>query len=417
MQDFALVLSNDGRNGAPWDWARGCLRRGSADMARNEKSEVQTHFAPAARATDEEIRARNAEFLSDAAAVRILEALPDPAMILNDKRQIVAVNRALLDALGIDNPEELLGLRPGEMVGCIHSCEMPGGCGTAASCEVCGALRAILGCITCKTVAVEECRICTRRKEDGGALDVLVHARWISLRSGDHAVVDMRDISAEKRRRVLEKVFFHDVVNTASGIRAIAELMRDRSGATQDDKDRYQKDLCGMAEQIIEEIVAQRELLAAEQGELQFRPGDVRVPELIEEVVSWYRHHSEARGRTIIAGDAPDCTIVTDKMLLRRCLGNLIKNALEATPAGGEVSIRADKTGDSVAFTITNPGAMPEHVQQQVFQRSFSTKDGNGHGIGTYSVKLFAERYLKGTVGFTSREPEGTSFTLTIPGS
>lgn len=382
-----------------------------------EKPELQTHFAPAARSTDEEIRAQNAEFLSDAAAVRILEALPDPAMVLNDKRQIVALNAVLLSALGVECPQELLGLRPGELVGCVHSDEMPAGCGTAPACGVCGALRAILGCLAGRSVTAEECRICTRRKEDGGALDVLVHARWISLRSGDHAVVDMRDISAEKRRRVLEKVFFHDVVNTATGIRAIAELIRDGSEATEDDKERYHQNLFSLAEQMIEEIVAQRELLSAEQTELQSRPGSVVASELLEEVVSWYRHCSEARGRTITVGDSTDCTMVTDRMLLRRCLGNLIKNALEATPIGGDVGIRVEETADGVAFIIANRDVMPEHVQRQVFQRSFTTKKGYGRGIGTYSVKLFAERYLKGTVAFTSCEPEGTSFVLTIPKS
>ncbi len=51
----------------------------------------------------------------------------------------------------------------------------------------------------------------------------------------------------------------------------------------------------------------------------------------------------------------------------------------------------------------------------QVFQRSFSTKAERGRGIGTYSVKLFVERYLRGTVGFTSAEPDGTTFSVTLP--
>lgn len=58
-----------------------------------------------------------------------------------------------------------------------------------------------------------------------------------------------------------------------------------------------------------------------------------------------------------------------------------------------------------------------EEVQLQLFQRSFSTKGQSGRGIGTYSMKLLSERYLGGKVEFTSREPEGTVFTLTIPKS
>jgi hypothetical protein len=50
---------------------------------------------------------------------------------------------------------------------------------------------------------------------------------------------------------------------------------------------------------------------------------------------------------------------------------------------------------------------MAEDVKRQLFQRSFSTKQGNGRGIGTYSVKLLTERYLRGTVDFVSPAPEG----------
>ena len=57
---------------------------------------------------------------------------------------------------------------------------------------------------------------------------------------------------------------------------------------------------------------------------------------------------------------------------------------------------------------------MSAKVKAQVFQRSFSTK-GEGHGLGTYSIKLLTERYLKGTTGFTSSAENGTEFFVRIP--
>jgi signal transduction histidine kinase len=52
-------------------------------------------------------------------------------------------------------------------------------------------------------------------------------------------------------------------------------------------------------------------------------------------------------------------------------------------------------------------------IQLQIFQRFFSTK-GPGRGLGTYSMKLFGERYLKGKVDFSSQAPQGTTFTVTL---
>ncbi|MCX6911436.1 MAG: ATP-binding protein [Verrucomicrobia bacterium] len=57
---------------------------------------------------------------------------------------------------------------------------------------------------------------------------------------------------------------------------------------------------------------------------------------------------------------------------------------------------------------------MPPSVQLQVFNRSFSTK-GSGRGLGTYSVKLLTERYLKGKAGFTTSKEGGTTFFIILP--
>jgi sensor histidine kinase regulating citrate/malate metabolism len=68
-----------------------------------------------------------------------------------------------------------------------------------------------------------------------------------------------------------------------------------------------------------------------------------------------------------------------------------------------------------VTFSVHNAAVMPPEVQMQVFQRSFSTKSEAGRGIGTHSMKLFGERYLGGDVRFISGEPEGTTFSITLP--
>ena len=59
-------------------------------------------------------------------------------------------------------------------------------------------------------------------------------------------------------------------------------------------------------------------------------------------------------------------------------------------------------------------GAIPEAVQGQVFRRYFSTK-GRDRGLGTYGMKLLAEQYLGGRVGFTTDAEQGTRFTVTLP--
>ena len=91
------------------------------------------------------------------------------------------------------------------------------------------------------------------------------------------------------------------------------------------------------------------------------------------------------------------CTVATDKRLLRRVIGNMLKNALEASSLGQVVSLEFVNQGDVLITVITV--AMFRRFRLQVFQRSFSTKGGKGRGIGTSSIRLLAERYLHATVG------------------
>ena len=104
----------------------------------------------------------------------------------------------------------------------------------------------------------------------------------------------------------------------------------------------------------------------------------------------------------------------TDVTLLRRVLGNMLKNAVEATPAGGTITVGCVDRDDEVEFWINNPGEMPRQVQLQIFQRSFTTK-GAGRGLGAYSMRLLTERYLGGRVGFTSSPTDGVTFRAVYP--
>lgn len=371
-------------------------------------------FAPADRDSVDKVHDAREAFLANQMAVTLLESIPDPAVVLNDKRQTVAVNSRFLQLIGAADPEELEGLRPGEAMGCIHADECPGGCGTSRYCMTCGAVNAVLETLNTHEPITHECRISTRSHVDGGALDLLVQATFAKVGDFDLVVVAFHDISADKRRQVLERVFFHDVLNTAGGIQAIAYLLHDGEVDSTTETE-YKEDLIQLSQAIVDEIAAHRQLIAAEKGDLHVEPTEVSVPDLLDFVISLYRHHEVAEGRRLELGSVPNTTISTDITLLRRVLGNLVKNALEATPRGGTVRISAQDMDGQLAFMVENPGVIPEDVQLQIFQRSFSTKGGNGRGIGTYSIKLFTEKYLNGEVDFISHEPEGTTFTVLLP--
>ena len=349
--------------------------------------------------------------LMDKVLGNILDALPDSALVLNQERQIVAVNKALLRTCGLSSDEALVGKRPGEAIHCLFSGDGPDGCGTGIHCTVCGAFRSFLESQQLNAPSTSESHLTLH---DGTALDLEVTSTPIVIDNLTLTLCILKDVSAQKRHQVLEKVFFHDVMNTVGSIRHIVAMLGD-DHVKPETKTHYRQLIAELSEKLVEEIAHQRRLVAAEQGEFRPSPGIVPVASLMAELHRFYSSHDLAEGRNLILGEVADCVILSDNALVRRILGNLIKNALEAAVRGGTVTMKCRESSDTVTFAVHNEGVIPQEVQLQLFQRSFSTKGGEGRGIGTYSIKLFGEKYLQGKVSFKSSEREGTTFLLTLP--
>jgi hypothetical protein len=340
----------------------------------------------------------------------ILNTLPNIFLVLDSQRRVAFANKALLTLLGLPDDRAVRGRRSGDLLGCVHADETEGGCGTTDYCQVCGALSTILASLR-GTSAVSECRI---RQKDGGALDLRVSASPLVLGGECFSLVVVEDIGDAKRRAVLEQVFFHDILNLAGVLTGYASLLRDLpEGSPQ--LGHFKDKLYQASMRLVDEIQMQRDLIAAENGELALRPSCVQSLAFLGSVQDCYRVHDAAKDRDIqIDPQSDDVLFDSDPVLLERVLGNLVKNALEAIPPGEIVTLRCRATAEQVIFEVHNPTVMLREVQLQVFQRSFSTK-GKGRGLGTYGVKLLSERYLGGSVTFTTSPEYGTTFRVVYP--
>jgi signal transduction histidine kinase len=360
------------------------------------------------------VELQRAGFLGTSVASAMLEAMPGPAMVVNPDRQILATNQLLVNLLEVEDMMALLGVRPGAAVRCVNAEMANGGCGTGEACGSCGAMRAVREVLVTHGRATHEGRLTTSGTAEGRSLDLRVHASYIVIDGEEYVVVGLEDLACEKRRHVLERAFFHDLLNTCGGVQGLAEILVDLNGEPELETE-YKRDLVQLSRMVVEEIQAHRQMLAAEKGELQPELAEVDVPELLQDLVALYRHHIVSGDREVRLAEVPACRIRTDPRLLRRVVGNLLKNALEATPTGAEITLSAEAGDGLVTFAVHNAGVIPRPIQLQIFQRSFSTKGGEGRGIGTYAVRLFTERYLGGQVSFVSDETVGTIFRVSLP--
>lgn len=373
-----------------------------------------SYFDSPHRSTIYQIEDKAHRIAQDSVIKQMLESFPDLVLILDSNRQIVAYNKKAEKFFRYKNELDILGNRLGEALGCIHANENPAGCGTTKFCSECGAGKVNKAAIESIGSYEDECRILVNYEGVEASLDFKVFTSTLEFEGENYIVFAIKNLESEKRRELLERIFFHDVLNTASIIFGISGMISEVRET--DDFDKYAKILQNTSEQLIQEIQAQRDLTNAEAGKLIIYPAQDTVNEILQKAFELYQNNSLTKGKQFIC-EYPNETMIieTDHHFIIRSLGNLIKNALEAINPGGKVALKAMDYGNNIRFVVVNDGVIPKHIQLQIFNRSFSTKAKKGRGIGTYSVKLLIENYLKGKVSFISNEHDQTQFIIEVP--
>lgn len=136
---------------------------------------------------------------------------------------------------------------------------------------------------------------------------------------------------------------------------------------------------------------------------------------LIHEIQSYY-DTARLSEEKIISLDRTSQSVhmTTDRRLLIQVVSQMIENAVEASPMGQSVDVGCFADHNHCTFWVVNEAVMPDFVREHIFKRGFSTKSQT-RGLGTYSIKLITETYLKGLVNFTSKMNQGTVFRATFP--
>ena len=112
------------------------------------------------------------------------------------------------------------------------------------------------------------------------------------------------------------------------------------------------------------------------------------------------------------AMDSDSAWIFGERPLIFSMLGNLIRNAVEAS-ADRPVTIDVT-TGDQCLVAIHNAGVVPEAIRGSFFDKYVTAGKFGGTGLGTYSAKLIAEKH-GGTIAMTTSAKTGTTPPVTLP--
>jgi signal transduction histidine kinase len=146
--------------------------------------------------------------------------------------------------------------------------------------------------------------------------------------------------------------------------------------------------------------------------EPRLRPADL--DQHLQQVVDFHAAAMQERSISLRFYPGRTGAVPIDWDHLQAAVVNLLRNAAEAMPQGGEILVSTARDGDDVLVRVIDTGAgIPPDVQPRIFDPYFSTKK-TGTGLGLPTVRRVVEEH-GGTLTFTSEPGKGTQFTLRLP--
>jgi two-component system phosphate regulon sensor histidine kinase PhoR len=159
--------------------------------------------------------------------------------------------------------------------------------------------------------------------------------------------------------------------------------------------------------------------IEAGQLELEFRP--IRVAALVNGCVETARFKAEPRGLRVfvcLPSDLPQ--VLADGAQVGEVLQNLLDNALQYTPPGGEIKVKAHSNGREVVFTVEDTGiGIPESDLERIFERFYRvdaarSREAGGTGLGLSIARHIVDAH-GGKIWVESAVGRGSCFHFSIP--
>jgi len=338
----------------------------------------------------------------------VINSIDDGIVVLDAQRRVIAANDAFLERAR-HSREQVLGCQCRELT--------PGGC-TVEDCPT----------LACLGSGARQVRLCERRTPEGKVVWEEVHASPILDSQGKllHVVEVWRDISdrraaeahlAESHRLAslgtLASGFSHEL-NTplATVLTCVEGILRETSGDGTD-KAWIQNSASIAREQILRCRGITQHFLRLSRG--QRGQGEVvDLGPVIAEVARLIEPTARAHSVKVEVRPAPaGMHVRADEAELQHTLINLLLNAVQASKAGGQVTVEAE-AGEQVRVRVIDNGCgIAEDDQKRIFEPFFSARQG-GTGLGLFLSLNFVRRW-GGEIRVESVVGRGSTFEVVLP--
>jgi signal transduction histidine kinase len=235
-------------------------------------------------------------------------------------------------------------------------------------------------------------------------------------------IIIFRDITKELELDKVKSEFVslasHQLRTPLSVIRWFSELLAGEDAGSLNEKqkkfvDNIQKNNLRM----LELVNALLNVTRIEANSFIINPVTVYVSESVQRVVNSFEKQITDKGLLVKQEIQEGLSLKVDENLFRVILENLISNAIKYSYENGRIDIHAHRENGIVEITVRDYGlGIPRAQQGRIFEKMFRADnafahDTDGNGLGLYIIKGIINQ-MGGEIGFTSKEGEGTSFSI-----
>ncbi|GAA3500543.1 hypothetical protein GCM10019016_076490 [Streptomyces prasinosporus] len=284
------------------------------------------------------------------------------------------------------------------------------------------ALAAVLGALLLSRAVLRPVRAMTLAAKGLGEGDlerrVPVSGRdeIAQLGGAFNRMADSLQAGEERQRRLIGDIA-HELRTPLANLRGYLEALRDGVVEPTPDLLASLHEEAMLQQRIVDDL---QDLALAEAGALTYHPTEVDLRELLETGRTAHRAQAEAAG-VALELEAPRPVFVTaDPDRLRQVVGNLVGNALRATPAGGSVTLALIPRGELAVVEVRDTGkGIAAKDLPHLFDRFWRADASRGRATGGSGLGLSIARQIvtdhRGTIEVRSTLGTGTTFTVVLP--
>lgn len=201
----------------------------------------------------------------------------------------------------------------------------------------------------------------------------------------------------------------HEIRNPLTSLRGYTEFLKDET--TEEEKQQYFDILLDEIERI--DFIVGEFMLLAKPKVLKF--SDKNIISTLNQTITFLQTEAKYKRVSILTEFEEEEVIVKcDENQLKQVFLNIVKNAIEAMPNGGDIKIRVKKKASTVTIEFQDQGVgIPKEKLERLGEPFYSTKEqGNGLGL-MVCFKIIKDH--NGSIKVESEENKGTTFQLTFP--